>query len=240
MFRFIENIGDYFSTNYFNEDFVANVIKETGYSHEVVKGFNQRIGALKERYFSYKNDFIGMNRAKDGILRTAQFHQLFLKALGYDYDATDYDNLFVVKDNEVIPVRHKLFRGDKPHLFIMEMQSMIKSGENEPDGLFEQRYNREQWKNLFEVPDGFSLTPSVVNVAISQIFLLDAEVRPRYILLLAGSEVYLLTMKNGSRAVICVLNWRSCLVRLLWIKITTRFFTFCFHGNRYRRMRILF
>ena len=65
----------------------------------------------------------------------------------------------------MLPVMHKLYRGDKLHLLIMEMQPLIKEGDEEPDGLFEQRYNikdeefeskkqhylRVQWSRIFKI-----------------------------------------------------------------------------------------
>ena len=56
-----------------------------------------------------------------------------------------------------------MYKGDKPHLMIMEIQPLIREGDEEPDGLFEQRYNedgdttseqryhRSQWSRVFEI-----------------------------------------------------------------------------------------
>ena len=57
MLKFIENIGDYFSTNYFDEDFTSKVLVKTGYAAEDVKGFNKNISPLKDRYFRFKKLF---------------------------------------------------------------------------------------------------------------------------------------------------------------------------------------
>jgi len=48
MFKFIQNIGDYFSSNYFDEDFNTKVFAKTGYAAEDVKEFNKRISPLKD------------------------------------------------------------------------------------------------------------------------------------------------------------------------------------------------
>ena len=192
MFKFIENIGDYFSGNYFTSDFKKNVIEKSGYSDEDLKSFESAVRGLKEKYFAFKKDYIDLTRCKDQIQRTNKFHNEVLKLLGYDAVNNDYNDLFHLDETQVIPVRQKLYRGDKPHLFIMEMKALIKTGEQEPKGLFEQNWNRAQWESVFEVQDGDTLTPSVINEAINELFLIDQHIRPTYILLLAGNEMYLL------------------------------------------------
>jgi hypothetical protein len=192
MFKFIENIGDYFSGNYFTSDFKKNVIEKSGYSDEDLKSFESAVRGLKEKYFAFKKDYIELTRCKDQIQRTNKFHNEVLKLLGYDAVNNDYNDLFHLDDTQVVPVRQKLYRGDKPHLFIMEMKALIKTGEQEPKGLFEQNWNRAQWESVFEVQDGDTLTPSIINEAINELFLIDQHIRPTYILLLAGNEMYLL------------------------------------------------
>ena len=192
MFKFIENIGDYFSGNYFTSDFKKNVIEKSGYSDEDLKSFESAVRGLKEKYFAFKKDYIDLTRCKDQIQRTNKFHNEVLKLLGYDAVNNDYNDLFHLDETQVIPVRQKLYRGDKPHLFVMEMKALIKTGEQEPKGLFEQNWNRAQWESVFDVQDGDTLTPSVINEAINELFLIDQHIRPTYILLLAGNEMYLL------------------------------------------------
>lgn len=194
MLRFLENIGDYFATNYFDEDFPAKVFDKSGYAAEDRKEFNKRISALKDRYYRYKQALLEEHlRPKDRISLTHEFHTHLLNALGYPGDQAEYDNLFHLEQKEVVPVRHRLYRGEKPHLFVMEMQPMVQVGDEEPEGLFEQVYRRAQWENVFRITEeDIHLTPSVVNDAISALFLIEQHRRPHYILLLAGNELYLL------------------------------------------------
>ncbi len=200
MIKFIENIGDYFSTNYFDEDFARKVFNKSGYASEDLKEFNKKISPLKDLYYKYKNDYIVLKRAKDKIKLTNQFHTKILNALGYNGDANDYSELYLLNENEGIPIRSKYKRGDKPHLFIMEMQSLIKEGEVEPPNLFEQRYNREQWEYIFQINDpDVKLSPSIINEALSELFLIDENKRPIYVLLLAGSEIYLMHYEKWGR-----------------------------------------
>jgi len=212
--KFINNIGDFFSSNYFDEDFVKKVHLKSGYSVEDQKELQKRISPLKDKYFKYKQSIIeGRLRTKDKIYETHQFHTLLLNALGYDGAHHQYNESFHFSETEVLPVRHKLYRGDKLHMMIMEMQPLIKEGDEEPAGLFEQRYNieeeelqtkeqryhRAQWSRIFKVDDNLKISPVIINKAISQLCLLDQKERPQYILLLAGNVVFLIDVEKWFR-----------------------------------------
>jgi hypothetical protein len=200
MLKFIENIGDYFATNYFDEDFAKKVFEKSGYATEDIKIFNKLISPLKDKYYRYKNEYITLKRAKDRIKLTNQFHTEVLNALKYDGNVNDYDDLCILNDNEGIPVRSKLYRGDKPHLFIMEMQSIIQEGDQPAAGLFDQVYYREQWEYVFKITDPeLKLSPSVINEALSELFLIEPERRPQYVLMMAGSEIYLIHYERWFR-----------------------------------------
>lgn len=211
MIKFLKNIGDYFSSNYFDEDFHKKVLEKSGYSTDDAKIFQKRIAGLKESFFKYKRDFLeGKLRVKDQITITHHFHTKVLNALGYEGEKVQYNKLLPLDDHNVLPVRQTLFRGKQPHLMIMEMQALITEGDNDPDGLFEQSYNveddenqkppqkyhRKQWGDLFKVPDGMKISPMVINKAVSAIFLLEQHKRPRYILLCAGNEYFLLEQEK--------------------------------------------
>lgn len=209
MIHFIQNIGEYFASNYFDEDFVSKVIEKSGYSRgsDAIKQFNSDINGLRKPYLDLKQSFMEKRlRTKDKITETHRFHTKVLNALGYDAENTNYANLYPVDDNSVLPVRHILYRGDEPHLMVMEMNALIKVDEEEPDGLFEQQYNienedettppqkyhRSQWDNVFKVPEGVKVSPMVINKAISELFLLPQHRRPKFILLCAGNQYFLL------------------------------------------------
>ncbi|MEO5775740.1 MAG: hypothetical protein ABIQ27_02480, partial [Flavobacterium sp.] len=214
MIKFIQNIGEYFSSNYFDEDFSSKVLSKTGYTAEDIKEFNKRVSPLKDKFYRFKQSFIeGKLRTKDKIYESHQFHTLLLNALGYEGNRPQYNNLFHLSENEVIPVRHILHRGEQVHLMIMEMQALFKEDDTDPDGLFEQRYNvedesqtnppqkyhRTQWDKVFQVPTHLKISPVVINKAISELFLFEPHLRPKYILLLAGNIVYLLEQEKWFR-----------------------------------------
>ena len=214
MIKFIENIGDFFATNYFDEDFVKKVHGKSGYSFEDQKELQKRISPLKDKYYKYKQTIIeGKLRTKDKIYETHQFHTLLLNALGFDGDHPQYNEPFHFNETEVLPVRHKLYRGNKLHLMILEMQPLIKEGDEEPDGLFEQRYNidedelqskeqryhRAQWSRVFKIDETLKVSPAIINKSISQLCLLEENERPEFILLLAGNVIFLIDVQKWFR-----------------------------------------
>lgn len=216
MIKFINNIAEYFASNYFDEDFAKKVIEKSGYSRDALKEFQTGINALKNDYFALKQKFVENHlRVKDRVNLSHRFHTQVLKALGYDSAKTDYDNLYLINDDSVLPVRHILYRGDTPHMMIMEMHALIKTGEEEPDGLFEQSYNveeneaprtqgeqkyhRSQWADIFSVPEGVRISPMIINQAVGQLFLLPEHRRPKYILLCAGNKYFLLESEKWFR-----------------------------------------
>ncbi len=200
MIKFIENIGDYFSANYFDEDFIKKVLFKSSYSAEDIKEFNKKISPLKDLYYKYKNEYLTLKRPKDKIKSTNKFHTALLNSLGYSGEKNDYAELFLLNDKEGIPVRAKLYRGQMAHLFIMEMQSMMKEGDTPPPGIFEQQYRHDQWEYVFTVKDdNVSLSPSFINQALSELFYIEKDRRPTYVVMLAGSEVYLIHYEKWSR-----------------------------------------
>lgn len=214
MIKFIQNIGDFFSANYFDEDFTKKVIDKTGYATEDQKTLQKNISALKDKYYRFKQTFLeGRLRTRDKVTETHHFHTEVLNALGYPGDQPEYRELFHVDEKTVLPIRHTLYRGNQPFLMIMEMQALIQEGDETPDGLFEQRYSvedeetqtppqkyhRSQWENVFTVPEGVRISPMIINKAVSQIFLLDQHRRPKFILLCAGNQYYLLEQEKWFR-----------------------------------------
>lgn len=214
MIKFIQNIGEFFTSNYFDEDFPKKVLEKTGYATEDQKVFQKKISGLKDKYFRYKQLLIdGKFRTKDRITETHRFHTLVLNALGYPGDHPEYSSLFHVDETTVLPIRNTLYRGEQPHLMVMEMQPLFKQGDEDPDGLFEQqyhseeessqnppqKYHRSQWSNVFKVPEGLKISPMVVNESVSRLFLMDLHQRPKFILLMAGNRYFLLEQEKWFR-----------------------------------------
>ncbi|SIS89817.1 hypothetical protein SAMN05421789_11057 [Kaistella chaponensis] len=216
MIHFINNIGDYFASNYFDEDFSKKVIDKSGCSSDAVKTFSQAVARIKPDYFKLKQRFIENHlRTKDKINLSHDFHTKILNALGYNAAQNNYTELYPISDKAVLPVRHILYRGTTPHLMVMEMHALIKTSDEEPDGLFEQSYNiahdpedrtakeqkyhRSQWADVFTVPEGVSISPMIINQAINELFLLPLNRRPKYILLCGGNKYFLLESEKWFR-----------------------------------------
>lgn len=217
MIHFLHNIGDFFASNYFDENFSKKVIEKSGFSTDAIKHINQKINQLKPEYFKLKQRFIENHlRVKDKINLSHDFHSSVLHALGYDADHTQYHDLFPINDKSVLPVRHILYRGDQPHLMVMEMHAMIKTkDEEEPDGLFEQsytsiqdgdekstkeqKYHRSQWADIFTVGEDVRISPMIINQAVNELFLLPEQRRPNYVLLCAGNQYFLLEAEKWFR-----------------------------------------
>lgn len=215
MIHFIHNIGDYFASNYFDEDFSKKVIERSGYSSDATKQLEQTIARLKPEYFKLKQKFIENHlRIKDKVNLSHVFHTKVLNTLGYNAEQMNYNELYPISNKCVLPVRHILYRGEQPHLMVMEMHALIRTKDEEPDGLFEQRYtvdndeeqstkaqkyHRSQWADIFDVPDDAKISPMIINQAINELFLLPPNRRPKFILLCGGNQYFLLEAEKWFR-----------------------------------------
>ena len=142
-YRFIQNIGDYFPSGYFGEDFIDKVQKASGLSSDDMNALCPPFVALRGEYEKYKNYIVNTNpRVKDAILHTHDFHTRLLKILGYN-TSQPYDRFYSIDEdnNSVVPVRHILSKNGRTTMLVMEMQPLIKVDDQEPAGLFEQQYN---------------------------------------------------------------------------------------------------
>lgn len=204
MIRFIENIGDYYSQHFFTDDFHKKVFEKAGYitqkkdtdgnkTDNHITEINARISPLSEKYFRFKNDLLTLQREKDKVKRTHDFHREILNALGYINGTLEYHQPVFINDTELIPVRYNYSRGGKPYLFIMEMKAIIREGDKEADGIYEQTWVREEWKEVFPTNwDDIALNPDVIKDALSELFLLPEDDRPTYVILLAGAKIFLI------------------------------------------------
>jgi len=208
-YRFIQNVGDYFPSGYFGDDFLEKVQKCAGLSSEEMRDLCTPYVRLQHDYDEYKNFIINHNpRVEDAIKKTHDFNSLLLKILGYETDHAYQEHCITNEDVEpveMIPIRHILRQGQQVKMFVMEMQNLIAINDQEPAGLFEQQYESEpdrntkqqkysarQWRYVFELnAEKYRISPAIINRAITQIFLLPEDRRPHFILMLAGNVVFL-------------------------------------------------
>lgn len=219
-YRFIQNVGDYFPSGYFTDDFINKVQTCAGVSADEMKALCSPYVQIRSEYEEYKNFIInGRARKEDQIKHTHDWHTTLLKKLGYDTEHA-YQELFVVKDGsadsptEIIPVRHIMRSGERITMLIMEMQNLISVNDSEPDGLFKQQYEDDrtlgqqryyagQWKQVIPTKyldrEKYHFSPAIINKAITQVFLMPEDRRPRYVLMLAGNTVFLFDQDKWAR-----------------------------------------
>ena len=86
-YRFIQNVGDYFPSGYFGEDFLEKVRKCADVSTDEMKALCSPYAQLQRDYNEFKNFIINQNpRVKDAIKKTHDFHTRLLRLLGYETD----------------------------------------------------------------------------------------------------------------------------------------------------------
>ena len=220
MYRFIQNIGDFFTPGYYTEDFASKVIQLSGYDNEAVKEFNSRFPRLKAEYFDFKSKVKDRRLHSRYIIKeTHDFNTRIMEKLGYDTTPA-YADWIYVDDSSVIPARSILRNGSQTRLVILEMQAMIKSNEDDvPAGLFEQKYDDteineadvvrgkikeqkvkeqkyvySQWSGIIskELPEGCKIDPSKINDCVTAIFGLSPEQRPQYVVIFAGNMIFVM------------------------------------------------
>lgn len=204
MIRFIENIGDYYSQHFFTDNFPKKVFGMAGYvtqkkddagnkTKNHLSEINARISPLREKYYRFKNDLLAIQRVKDKVKRTHDFHREVLQALGYINGTPEYSQPVYLDNNQVIPVRYNYQKGGKPYLFIMEMKAIVHEGEKAPEGIYDQTWIKDEWGKVFpEVWGDYTLNPDVIKDALSELFLLPEDERPVYVIMLAGAKIFLI------------------------------------------------
>ena len=220
MYRFIQNIGDFFTPGYYTEDFASKVIQLSGYDNEAIKEFNSRFPHLKAEYFDFKSKVKDRRLHSRYIIKeTHDFNTRIMEKLGYDTTPA-YADWIYVDDSSVIPARSILRNGSQTRLVILEMQAMIKANEDDvPAGLFEQKYDDteineadvvkgkvkeqkvkeqkyvySQWSGVIskELPEGCKIDPSKINDCVTAIFGLSPEQRPQYVVIFAGNMIFVM------------------------------------------------
>ena len=204
MIRFIENIGDYYSQHFFTDDFPKKVFDKAGYvtqkkdsdgnkTDNHLTDINAKVSPLRERYYRFKNDLYNLQREKDKVKRTHEFHREVLDVLGYINGTPEYHQPVFLNDTEVIPVRYNYHKGGKPYLFVMEMKAIVRVEDKDPDGIYDQVWQKDDWEKVFpESWKEYQLKPDKIDAALSELFLLPENERPVYVIMLAGAKIFLI------------------------------------------------
>lgn len=64
MSAFIDNIGDCFAANYFDNEFAKDILSKSGYDRETQDGYHKTFGGLKRPYYDYRSAY-PRQRAQD-------------------------------------------------------------------------------------------------------------------------------------------------------------------------------
>ena len=127
MYKFIDNIGDFFTPGYYTEDFIQKVIALSGYDGDAIKEFNKRFSGLKGDYFASKGRIKDQRLHRKYVIKeTHDLNTRVMDALGYDTTPA-YANWIYVDDESVIPARSILYNGSQARLVVLEMQAMIRA-----------------------------------------------------------------------------------------------------------------
>ena len=222
IYRFIDNIGDYFTPGYYNDDFKNKVInmymnsvdtlektdqEDADTKTAILRRINSKFSGLKAKYYLYKNLVKENKLHKKYIIKeTHDFNTELMTALGYDTTPA-YSQWIHIDSHSVVPARSVLFNGDQTKLVILEMQPMIKFNEDDqPAGLFEQQFNDEEGTKTKEQKYYYPHWSEVIQKPIPEGCKIDPskvneavsaifnlpEQRPQYILILAGNIVMLI------------------------------------------------
>lgn len=83
-YRFIQNVGDYFPSGYFTDDFINKVQSCAGYSADDMKALCSPYVQIRGEYEEYKNFIINANaRKEDEIKHTHDYTQIQVYFLTY-------------------------------------------------------------------------------------------------------------------------------------------------------------
>ena len=199
MLPFLDNIGEYFASVYADENLEADLLERAALSDEDRAGIKAQLANLRKRYFEYKEEYTTrIRRDTERLQKTRAWHSELLAALGYGTDIAQ--GRIYIEDEGFVPVRATCRQGERTQLLVLEMGSQLPTATGQAAaGLFEQTYLGEAWAQELQLREDETISPKEVNNSISALFLLEEQRRPHYILLLAGSEVYLMERERWFR-----------------------------------------
>ena len=183
----IKNIGDYYAVHYladkngFSKDIAekSKHWKEQG-SASVVK----RLQGLSDSYYKAKSQALNYPdltiRAKADEQSLQSWHNQLLHALGYDVDAFALE---LESEQKQLPALLRLNRHNQPWLVVCETTFCLSGGENEEQALETEVIPKTQ------IIEGLPTYITSWEKAVATV--LKQENRPRWLLLLSGSRIYL-------------------------------------------------
>ncbi|MCG8091584.1 MAG: hypothetical protein JAY62_17745 [Candidatus Thiodiazotropha endolucinida] len=182
----IQNVGEYYAAHYLAEQFVKDIADHVKAWKELgSQSVPRRLQSLSDDYFRAKTQALDypdpLLRARAASDELVAWHSRVLEALGYSAEAL---NLELDTEQRVLPALQRLNRNNQPWLVIAETPFCLSGGEQDEEPL-------ELPVQPGRVPvTEWPLLDVTWEKAIATLF--KQEDRPRWMLLLSGSRIYLL------------------------------------------------
>jgi hypothetical protein len=181
----ISNVNEFYSHHYLDALLESDIKSLVSRWEEVeeeqgLAAPHKKLSGCAQEYFKGKAQTSQTASIWDHFDETHRINVLLAEALGYGHEVGAYE---FVEDEQVVPVLASLQRDGQPYLWIVEAQfpgadhppvlDQVIDAFRKPEAAEDHALPKEKWENL-----------------LSQVF--RREQPPRWLLLLAGSEIYLI------------------------------------------------
>ncbi|NEX19871.1 hypothetical protein G3480_06005 [Thiorhodococcus mannitoliphagus] len=189
----IANIGEYYAVHYLAEQFPKDIADRVkAWKEQGSRSVPRRLQALSDGYFRAKAQALEipdpLQRLTAKAEALAAWHGQLLDALGYAADSTPETHwLDLTSEKSRLPARALLHRHQQPWLAICETPFCLGGGEQDEEPL-ELPVSAPSWSTAVS-PSDWPILDASWEKAIARLF--AQEDRPRWLMLLAGSRVYL-------------------------------------------------
>lgn len=186
----INNVGEYYSSHYLDSTFSKD-LKDlvSKWKEEGSQATPKKIKALAERYFRAKTEALDITQPQErfqvGVI--AGWHSHLLDALGYHNNQSL--DIPVAGGTSYVPVLGRVNRYNKPWLVFCESSFCLPEGSLKDGMPSEDPLELEPLKEQLHNQDA-TLFPGGWDKAVGRLF--TEEESPRWIILLAGSQILLL------------------------------------------------
>lgn len=191
----IQNVGEYYAAHYLSDKngFLKDINDQTKIWKEIgSQSTPKKLQSLGEAYFKAKTRALDFTtpehrlKANDAVFEC--WHPKLLDALGYIMEPVSIE---LTSEKQMLPATLKLFRNNQPWLVILETPFCLACGETDEEPLevpifgkkdkTEWPYFQGEWEN-----------------GIATLF--KQEDRPRWVMLLTGSRIYLFDAHTFAQA----------------------------------------
>ncbi|WP_285433147.1 hypothetical protein [Pseudomonas sp. fls2-241-R2A-110] len=183
----IKNVGDYYAAHYLADKngFAKDISEQAkAWKEAGSQSTPRKLAALSTSYFKAKTEALDypepLLRARAANAAIDAWHPVLLHALGYQPQPF---GLELVSEQRQLPVLHRLNRHNRPWLVITQAPFCLSDGESDEEPL------EQDVLPTGKLVEGLPTLQASWEKAIA--LLLKQEDAPRWIMLLAGSRVYL-------------------------------------------------